>query len=84
MKTGKAKRQWRVTHQIIEKPDALSRWDRAYQCLLHLTVKNGSVILDNAIQKLPLPTPVNQEVNNSEDSNLCQSFNTASDPIADH
>lgn len=28
------KRQWRVSRQAIEQPDALRRWDQAYQCLL--------------------------------------------------
>jgi hypothetical protein len=29
---------WRVRRQALEHPDALHRWDRAYQLLLHLAV----------------------------------------------
>lgn len=28
-------RQWKTTHQLVERPDAPHRWDQAYQCLMY-------------------------------------------------
>jgi hypothetical protein len=30
-------RQWKITRQFVERPDAGRRWDQAYQCLMSWT-----------------------------------------------
>ena len=34
------KRQWHVRREVVERPDAQGRWDRAYQSLLRWSLQN--------------------------------------------
>ena len=34
------KRQWRVRREVMERPDARRRWDRAYQSILRWSLQN--------------------------------------------
>jgi hypothetical protein len=39
--TGESmKRQWRVRREVMERPDARQRWDRAYQYILRWSLEN--------------------------------------------
>jgi hypothetical protein len=41
LSTGESmKRQWRVRREVMERPDARQRWDRAYQAILRWSLKN--------------------------------------------
>ena len=34
------KRQWHVRREVVERPDAQGRWDRAYQDILRWSLEN--------------------------------------------
>ncbi len=34
------KRQWHVRREVVERPDAQARWDRAYQDILRWSLEN--------------------------------------------
>lgn len=89
----RSKRHWQVKRHWVEKPAASTRWDRAYQCLLNLTVSNAAtertsetskVTMSEASSRLASPSAVNQEVTYHESSNLCPSINAAPSPVANH
>jgi hypothetical protein len=71
---------WKVTRQLIEKDYALSRWDRAYQCLLQITYDAGQLKLIQTVEIDRLSNS-KQEANN-ENSSVCQSFDPLSNPTS--
>ncbi len=64
------KRQWKLKRQFIVKPQALQRWDQAFQCLLSLNTPALPMPLHPMAQKLEL-----EEVAHAS-SSLCTCFDS--------
>ncbi len=69
-------RQWKITRQFLERPDAQRRWDQAYQCLMSWTPG-------------PTPSTIAEEAQatqeeSDENSRLRPRLHPASDPDANH
>jgi hypothetical protein len=69
-------RQWKTTHQFLERPDAQRRWDQAYQALMNWTLAPTSSPVVEVAQT--------QQEESDENSRLRPSFHPASDPDANH
>ncbi len=72
------KHNWRIRRQTQSTPDALQRWDRAYQYLLQWT---PTTRLDQPANPQPSVTS-NKEVPNAC-SNLCPCLDRQSGPRSD-
>jgi hypothetical protein len=48
------KRQWHVRREVMERPDAQNRWDRAYQSLLRwdLATERRAVLQPNHMEEV--------------------------------
>ena len=69
--------QWKIRRQLVEAPDALHRWDRAYQSLLQWSTN-------------PAPEPVGESTaivqhqeNHDEPCDVCSSLHASSNTDAD-
>lgn len=69
-------RQWKITRQFVEHPDAQRRWDQAYQCFMSWTP--GSTLSPK--------TEVAQRAQEESDENscVCPSLDSAPEPDANH
>ncbi len=73
------KHQWRLRRELVETPDALRRWDRAYQCLLRWGSSTPPELTSAATERFPNP----QEGSNAS-CGLCESVDPAPSSGANH
>ncbi len=69
-------RQWKITRQLVERPDAQRRFDQAYQCLMNWLPAPTSPTVAQVAQ-------APQEESN-ENRRLCPSLHPASGTDANH
>ena len=70
----------RVRRQIIEQPDALQRWDRAYQLLIQISAQHDCSLRAQPDTALPL---AHQEAHD-ETGGVCTSIHAAAGADADN
>jgi hypothetical protein len=71
---------WRVRRHIVEQPDALQRWDRAYQLLIQLSTQHECPLRGQPDIALPL---AHQEAHD-ETGSVCAGIHTAAGTNTDN